>query len=83
MDLGNYKKVLENRAKTSKPKGINSLLQEVTWEVCQYVKEPKNFGFWLGIVKRFGPGQMRNLIKQLKEKGITNAKYVAGCTKTR
>ena len=81
MNLENYEEKLKNRAKP--PKGINSFLHEVTWEVCQYVGEPGMFGKWLGAIKRKGPGQMRALLKELKAKGIKNPKYVFACTKTR
>ena len=79
MNLGNYEKVLENRAKP--PKGIHSFLHEVTWEVCQYVGEPGMFGKWLGAVKRIGPGRMSVLLKDIKAKGIKNPKYVFACTR--
>lgn len=81
MDLQNYAEKLKIRAKTPKIRGINSYVQEVAKEVCEYVGEPKKFGMWLGIVKRCGPGQVRELLKRMKEKGIKDAKYLMKCTK--
>ena len=80
MDLGNFEEKLKNRTETKK-KGIHSFLHEVTWEVCQYVGEPKSFGKWIGAIKRFGPGRMQSLLKDLKEKGIKDPKYVFACTR--
>lgn len=82
MNLENYEKVLKNRAKIQK-RGIHSFLHEVTWEVCQWVNEPREFGKWLGAIKRLGAGQMQSLLKELKKQGIKDPRYVFACTRTR
>lgn len=80
LDFEKYKERLEKRKKAASPK-IHSFTHEVTKEVCEYVGEPKKFGMWLGATKRVGAGQMRELLKRMKEKNITSGNYLLACTK--
>lgn len=82
MDFGNYEQTLKQRSETQK-KGIHSYAHEIALEVSAYVGEPKKFGLWLGVVKRVGPGEMLNLLKQMKERNITSAKYLMACVKNK
>jgi len=81
MDFTNYNNLLKRREEQPRDKGIHSYNHAVTWEVCKYVDERKKFGKWLGIVNRHGAGQIKELLNRMKEKGITDAKYLMGCVR--
>ena len=80
MNLENYEKVLENRAKLSKPKGIHSYAHSVVKEVCDWL-EVKEFPIWLGIAKRIGAGELKAKLEYIKSRGIKSPRYLMICTK--
>jgi hypothetical protein len=80
MDLTNYEQTLKQRSASQK-KGIHSYEHEITAEICEYVNEPHKFALWLGIVKRVGTAKMVGLLRQMKERNITSAKYLMACVK--
>ena len=83
MNLENYGKILEKRAKIQKSKGIHSYAHEITLSVVEWVDEMYAFGKWLGITLRIGPGRMKDLLNQMKDKNIKSAKYLMACTKNK
>lgn len=81
MELG--KDILEelSRRRAKVPKGVHSFAHEITLEVVEYIGEQRKFGMWLGITKRIGPGRMKDLLNQLREKNIRSPQYLMACTR--
>ena len=80
MDFTDYNQTPKQRSANQK-KGINSHIHEIALEVSEYVGEPTKYAMWLGIVKRVGASQMIVLLKQMKERGIKNPRYLMGCVR--
>ena len=76
MELGNYK-----IGQKKVHKNIHSYLHELVKEACDYVGEPKNFGFWLGRAKSLGIAEFKNKLDYVKQRVIKNGKYLAACTR--
>jgi hypothetical protein len=66
---------------TSQKKGIHSYEHEIALETAEYVGEPHKFALWLGIVKRVGTPKMVGLLRMMRERNITSAKYLMAWVK--
>ena len=73
MDFGNYKEKLASRKPVP---GINIYEQEIANEVTAYLNDKKEFGLWVRVAKRIGAGELKAKLGYMKERGITNPRYL-------
>lgn len=81
MELKDYVKTLENRAKKPKEKGIHSYTHSVVKEICDYFGSYKEFGRWLGVARNIGAGELKVKFEYMKSKKIKSPNYLSTCTK--
>lgn len=75
----NFKKELKNRSASQK-KGIHNYSQEIVRQICEYFGSYKEFSLWCGVAKRIGPNELKNRFDYIKERKITNSRYLlASC----
>jgi len=82
-DLSGYR---ERLARRKPEKGIHSYAHQIAKEVCDYLGDAKykEFGLWMGVAKRIGAGALAAKLKDCRERGVRNARYLlAACRKSK